>query len=80
MATNVKQVPPRAFVSSLALIATNYAFRCDAKFADESVLSALKKVEQAGLFILGDYLPQPFVKGIQPDYLDQPTDDSMLRT
>ena len=67
----------RAFTSSLSLIATNYAFRCDAKFADPAVLDVLKKVESAGYFMLGDYLPQPFVKGIQPDYLDQPTDDSV---
>jgi hypothetical protein len=67
----------RAFTSSLSLIATNYAFRCDAKFADPAVLDVLKKVESAGYFMLGDYLPQPFVRGIQPDYLDQPADDSV---
>lgn len=77
MATNNYRTPASAFISSLSLIATNYAYRCDAKFADPTVLSVLKKVEAAGYFTLGDYLPQPFVKGIQPDYLDQPTDDSV---
>ena len=77
MSSNVNQTPPKAFVSSLALISTNYAFRCDAKFADEHVLSALRTVEKAGSFTLGEYLPKPFVKGIQPTYLDQPTDDSV---
>lgn len=77
MAAQVKQVPPKAFVSSLVLISTNYAFRCDAKLADASVLEVLNKVEKAGLFVLGDFLLQPFVKGIQPDYLDQPADDSV---
>lgn len=77
MATKITQVPARAFTSSLSLIATNYAYRCDAKFADAAVLAVLKKVEQAGHFVLGDYLPQPFVKGSQPDYLDQSTDDSV---
>lgn len=77
MATKTNQVAASAFTSSLSLIATNYAFRCDAKFADTAVLDVLKKVESAGYFALGDYLPQPFVKGIQPDYLDQPTDDSV---
>jgi len=75
--SKMNQISAKAFTSSLSLIATNYAYRCDAKFADESVLSVLKKIEEAGFFMLGEYLPQPFAKGIQPDYLDQPTDDSV---
>jgi len=51
--------------------------RCDAKFADPEVLAVEKRVRAAGFFELGDVLPSPFVKGIQPDYLDQPTDDSV---
>lgn len=77
MVTKINHIPASAFTSSLSLIATNFAYRCDAKFADSAVLEVLKKVEQGGYFILGDFLPQPFVKGIQPDYLDQPTDDSV---
>lgn len=77
MKADTNQVPAKAFTSSLSLIATHYAYRCDAKFADESVRATLNKVQKAGCFVLGDYLPQPFVKGIQPDYLDQPTDDSV---
>ena len=75
--SKMNQIPAKAFTSSLSLIAMNYAYRCDAKFADESVRSVLKKIEEAGFFMLGEYLPQPFAKGIQPDYLDQPTDDSV---
>jgi hypothetical protein len=59
------------------LIATNYAVRFDAKYADHQVRAVLDKISAAGCFQLGEYLPFPFVKGIQPDYLDQPTDDSV---
>ncbi len=73
----MKQAPAKGFTSSLSLIATNYAYRCDAKFADESIRTVLKKIEECGFFMLGEYLPKPFAKGIQPDYLEQPTDDSV---
>lgn len=68
---------PKTFTSSLRLIATNYALRCDAKYADTDVLAIEQNIRAAGCFQLGDYLPNPFVKGIQSDYLDQPTDDSV---
>lgn len=77
MVTNNLQTAASVFTSSLSLIATNYAYRFDAKYADTAVLDVLKKVEVSGYFMLGDYLPHPFVKGIQPDYLDQPTNDSV---
>lgn len=73
----MNHISAKAFTASLALIATNYAYRCDARFADESVRTALKTIEEAGCFMLGEYLPQPFIKGIQPNYLDQPADDSV---
>ncbi len=69
--------PPRTFTSSLRLISSNYALRCDAKQADADVLSVEAKVRAAGFFELGDFLPNPFAKGIQPEYLDQPADDSV---
>lgn len=76
MEINRSQSPPKKFISSLSLISTNYAYRCDAKFADESVRAILTKVEQSGYFCLGSFLPLPFIKGVQPSYLDFPTDDS----
>lgn len=77
MSQNQLYPEPRAFASSLALVATNYALRCDAKHADPVYLALEKKIRLAGCFQLGDFLPMPFVKGIQPDSLDQPTDDSV---
>lgn len=65
------------FFSSLSLISTNYALRFDAKLADDSFLEIESRIRKKGFFELNDFLPQPFVKGIQPDYLDFPTDDSV---
>ena len=62
------------FPFSLRIVATNYALRCDAKYADPRILAIEKKVRSAGAFELGEFLPEPFVKGIQPEYLDQPTE------
>jgi hypothetical protein len=67
----------RAFKGSLSLIASNYAFRCDAKHANHDVRNVLDKIAKAGSVSLGEFLPTPFVKGIQPDYLDQATEDSV---
>jgi hypothetical protein len=72
-----KQAFPKIFLSSLQLIATNYALRCDAKYADLDALTVERKIRAAGCFELGDFLPVPFAKGTQPDYLDQPSEDSV---
>jgi len=61
----------------MQLIATNYALRCDAKYADSEFLAIDKKIRVGGFFELGDMLPVPFAKGSQPDSLDQPTEDSV---
>jgi hypothetical protein len=72
-----KSSSPKCFPSSLRIVATNYALRCDAKYADPQSLAVDKKIRAGGAFELGEFLPHPFVKGVQPDYLDQATDDSI---
>ncbi len=67
----------RKYTSSLKLVATSFALRVDAKFADTSAIDALSKVRSLGCFELGDYLPNPFIKGAQPEYLDHPLEDSV---
>ncbi len=67
----------KSFVASLRLISTSYALRCDAKFADDTVLDIDNRIRNSGFFELGEFLPSPFVKGIQPNYLDQPNGDSV---
>jgi hypothetical protein len=68
---------PKTFTSSMRLIATSYALRCDAKYADSEFLEVEKEIRAKGSFELGDMLPIPFAKGSQPDYLDQPLEDSV---
>jgi hypothetical protein len=68
---------PKIFTGSLSLIATNYAWRCDAKQANAEFLRLEESIRRSGFFELGDFLPLPFVKGIQPEYLDIPADDSV---
>lgn len=68
---------PRVFQSSLSLVATNYAYRFDAKYADIEAIQLDTKIRSKSHFQLGDFLPYPFLKGIQPESLDQPTDDSV---
>ena len=68
---------PKFFKASLCLIATNHALRCDAKYADDDFLALESQIQKGEYFELGDFLPTPFVKGIQPDNLDAPTDDSV---
>lgn len=77
MMSKQQGIAPKFFTSSLKLAATNYAFRCDAKYADDNVREVLGKIRQAGCFVLSEFLPAPFVKGGQPEYLDQPTEDSV---
>ena len=67
----------RSFRSSLELIGSHYALRCDAKLADEEFLELEEQIRQAPFRQLGDFLPTPFVKGIQPEYLEEPRGDSV---
>ncbi|EFL86097.1 hypothetical protein HMPREF0326_01800 [Desulfovibrio sp. 3_1_syn3] len=77
MSDEIKNIPPKLFWSSLSLSASSYSLRCDAKFANDSVQTILKKIRSSGCFEIGDFLPNTFVKGIQHEYLDVITDDSV---
>lgn len=68
---------PRIFLSSLKLAATNYALRCDAKYANPDIIEIDRRVRAAPYFELGEFLPMPFAKGVQPEYLDYPTEESV---
>lgn len=68
---------PKAYVSSLAVVASNYSLRCDAKQAAPEIRGLIESVVTQDHFYLSELLPTPFVKGIQPTYLDQPTDESV---
>ncbi len=67
----------RAFRSSLELIGGHFALRCDTKIADQHFRDTVEQIREAPFRDLGELLPTPFVKGIQPDYLDEPTQESI---
>lgn len=62
---------------SLSLIADCPTFRCDPRYFSKDAIANEVKVRSGDYFELGDFLPTPMVKGIQPVYLDAPTDDSV---
>ena len=68
---------PKTHTSSLTLVADTYSLRFDAKQADSNLRDLLAGVTDQYHFYLSELLPAPFVKGVQPDYLDQPTTDSV---
>ena len=68
---------PRIHKASFRLIGDSYSLRADAKQASAEVREFLKRITDQEHFFLNELLPTPFVKGIQPNYLDFPTDDSI---
>ena len=67
----------RSFRSSLELIGSHYTLRCDAKLADEEFLALEQQIRRGPFRELGDFLPYPFIKGIQPEYLEEQTEESL---
>jgi hypothetical protein len=61
---------PAALKSSLKVVARSHSLRCDAKQAEPRFEKFRQFIESVDSFCLGDFLPQPFVKGLQPAYLE----------
>lgn len=69
-----------AFTSSdisLSLIAACPTFRCDPRYYSPDAVSNEENVRAGEFFELGEFLPNPMIKGIQPSYLDAPSEDSV---
>jgi len=62
---------------SMSLISACPTFRCDPRYFFDGSVRSEKKIRSADFFELGDFLPEPMIKGIQPDYLDTPAEDSV---
>lgn len=62
---------------SLAQIAATYTLRADAKHFASEFVGRDGATRSAPHFELGDFLPTPFAKGVQPSYLDLPGDDTV---
>ncbi len=67
----------RSFRSSLRLISDHFALRCDTKIADQQFQELIEQIREVPFKELGEFLPNPFVKGIQPNYLESPAEDSV---
>ena len=67
----------KAYWSSLELISSHYALRCDAKFANIEFAKRESEIRKGAFLELGEFLPGPFVKGIQPRYLEYPSSESV---
>lgn len=62
---------------SLKQIGDHYALRCDAKLANAEFREWEREIKGEPFQELGAFLPHPLVKGIQPEYLEEPTADSV---
>lgn len=65
-----KEKTPAALKMSLRSIANSHSLRCDAKQAEPRFARFEQFIRSVESFCLGDFLPQPFVKGSQPAYLE----------
>jgi len=61
--------------SSLLQVAENLSLRCDAKQSEPRFLDLERFFREQETVFLNAYLPEPFVKGVQPNYLDEPGED-----
>lgn len=61
---------PAALKTSLKGAAKSHSLRCDAKQAEPRFARFDQFIRSVDNFCLGDYLPQAFVKGSQPIYLE----------
>jgi hypothetical protein len=63
--------PPLAMWTNLSRIGQSPTLRCDAKQSEGRFLAFEKFISGVPHFVLGDFLPRPFAKGTQPQYLDE---------
>jgi len=62
---------PQILELSLGLISQTYSLRCDAKQGQKRFLDFDNYIQTIPSFELGDYFPTPFIKGIQPNYIEE---------
>ncbi len=61
---------PRVMSTKLSLISKSHTLRCDAKQAEPRFSQFDDFISSVECFYLGDFLPQAFVKGTQPKYIE----------
>lgn len=77
-----KTKTPSSLQTSLRAIGESHSLRCDAKQAEPRFAHFKKFISSVESFCLGDCLPQPFIKGSQPNYLEslEPTGVPVIST
>ncbi len=63
---------------SLRAVARNPTLRIDTKQADTNAVQLNSVLDATQTFQLGEFLPEPFVKGRQPNYLEEGQDEGAL--
>lgn len=58
--------------AKLSYAALSYSLRCDAKQAEKRFTEFNNVIRSVESFELGDYFPEPFLKGSQPKYIESP--------
>lgn len=61
---------PLIMTASFSQIAKSHTLRCDAKQSEKRFAEFDNFILSVDHFYLGDFLPKPFVKGIQPRYIE----------
>jgi hypothetical protein len=61
---------PIVAVCSLSLVGRSHSLRCDAKQAERRFAEFERFMSSVSCFQLGDFLPGPFFKGVQPRYIE----------
>jgi len=61
---------PLAMTASLSLVAKSHTIRCDARQAEKRFAEFEVFISSVEHFYLGDFLPNAFVKGKQPQYIE----------
>lgn len=69
---------PIARTASLKLVAQSYTLRCDAKQAEKCFQDFGRSMSRIDLVQLGSFFPRPFVKGVQPKYLETLDPDGVM--
>lgn len=73
----MKTIFPIRSKSSLLQVAESLSLRCDAKQSEPRFLDLERSFGEQQTVFLNAYLPDPFVKGVQPNYLDEPGEDGI---
>ena len=65
-----REKTPLVMTAGLSLISRSHTLRCDAKQAETRFAEFEAFISSVEHFCLGDFLPGPLLKGVQPNYIE----------